>query len=147
MGINRATDYSIRALVYMAINSSVEIISKAEICRTQGITPGFLTKIMQPLIKAGIVNSFRGVKGGFQLARNPNEVSIYEVISIIDDLFLVNVCLADNAEDVCGREKSCYMHTVWQEARESFQNVLKKYTLADVARQQVILLSMMAEKS
>ena len=145
MGINRSTEYSIRALIYMAMNYSSEIITKDEICKTQGVTPGFLTKIMQPLLKAGLVKSFRGAKGGFQLARDPKEVTLYEVVQLIDNVMMLNACLV--GEESCTRDNVCFMHTIWEEAKESVRDIFKKYTLHEIARQQVMIYSMKANKA
>ena len=144
MGINRATESSIRVLIYMAMNTNVDVVTKEEMCKTQEVTPGFLTKIMQPLIKAGIVRSFRGVKGGFQLAKNPREITIYEIINEIDNVMFLNNCLLP--DDTCNREDFCFMHDIWGEAMEGVRDTLKKYTLAEVARQQVMKLSMLQAK-
>ena len=62
--INNRTEYAIRALLYLAKQPRGEIVLKKDICQTQDITPAFLTKILQPLIKLGIVGSQRGVGGG-----------------------------------------------------------------------------------
>jgi Rrf2 family protein len=142
MGINRATEYSIRALIYMAMNSNVEVITKEELCKTQDVTPGFLTKIMQPLIKSGIVKSFRGAKGGFQLAVSPRNITLYEIITGIDDVLFLNDCLVHDG--ACERDQRCFMHTIWDEAMGGVKDTLQKYTLAEVARQQVKLLSLIA---
>ncbi|MFC1855144.1 RrF2 family transcriptional regulator [Thermodesulfobacteriota bacterium] len=145
MGITRATEYSIRALVYMAMNNNVEVITKGELCKTQGVTPGFLTKIMQPLIKSGLVKSFRGAKGGFQLARSPKEITLFDIVSVIDDVLCFNVCLSE--DDSCERETYCATHNIWEEALDNVSIILKKYTLAEIARQQVLNLSMLAKES
>jgi len=145
MGINRATEYSIRALVYMAMNSNIEVITKSELCKTQGVTPGFLTKIMQPLIKTGVVKSFRGAKGGFQLAKDPKEITLYEILKCIDNITIFNDCLTEDG--ACNRDQTCFMHKIWEEAMENAKDVLKKYTLSEVARQQVMMLSMIANGS
>ena len=69
--ITRATEYAIRAILYMSRRPAGEIVYKKDICKAQEITPAFLTKILQPLIKDGIVGSQRGVGGGFYLAKEP----------------------------------------------------------------------------
>ena len=71
MIITRATEYAIRAILHMSRQPAGEIIYKKDICKAQEITPAFLTKILQPLIKDGIVGSQRGVGGGFYLIKEP----------------------------------------------------------------------------
>ncbi|MCA1796222.1 MAG: Rrf2 family transcriptional regulator, partial [Geobacteraceae bacterium] len=70
MVITRATEYAVRAVLYMAKSPPGEIILKKDICATQGVTPAFLTKIFQPLVKAGLIGSQRGVGGGFYLKKD-----------------------------------------------------------------------------
>ena len=80
MLITRATEYAIRALLYLAKQPRGEIVFKKDICQTQDITPAFLTKILQPLIKLGIVGSQRGVGGGFYLIKDPASVTLLDVV-------------------------------------------------------------------
>ena len=80
MIITRATEYAIRAVLHLSKQPRGEIVLKKDICRTQDITPAFLTKILQPLIKAGIVGSQRGVGGGFYLVKSPQEIDRKSVV-------------------------------------------------------------------
>ncbi len=80
MVISRAAEYAIRATLYMAGFPSGKAVSKRDICQTQEITPGFLIKIMQPLINKGLVTSYRGVSGGFSLGREPQDISCWYTI-------------------------------------------------------------------
>ena len=104
MIITRATEYSIRAILYMACQPQGEIIFKKDICRAQEITPAFLTKILQPLIKAGIVASQRGVGGGFFLARPAAEITLFDVIKTQEGPVYLNQCLM--SEGSCARSSS-----------------------------------------
>ncbi len=83
MVISRAAEYAIRATLYMAGFPTGQAVSKRDICQTQDITPGFLVKIMQPLINKGLVKSYRGVAGGFSLAKRPEEISLWDTVSAI----------------------------------------------------------------
>jgi len=78
--ITRATEYAIRAILFMSRQPAGEIVYKKDICKAQEITPAFLTKILQPLIKDGIVGSQRGVGGGFYLAKEPAEITLLDII-------------------------------------------------------------------
>ena len=80
MVITRATEYAVRTVVFLAQQPKDEVVLKKDICSTQDITPAFLTKILQPLIKAGIVSSQRGVGGGFLLAKDAAEISLLDVL-------------------------------------------------------------------
>jgi len=130
--ITRATEYAIRAVLYMASQPRGEIVLKKDICREQEITPAFLTKILQPLIKAGIVGSHRGVGGGFFLVRDPSQITLHDVIKAEEGPIYLNLCLAD--ETSCEREPFCAVNRVWQEARGRLLEVLDRYSFADLCK-------------
>jgi len=132
--ITRATEYSIRAILYMACQPQGEVIFKKDICRAQEITPAFLTKILQPLIKAGIVASQRGVGGGFFLARPATEITLFDVIKTQEGPVYLNQCLM--SEGNCSREFFCPVHGTWEEIRKEFMAILSRYDFATLAARQ-----------
>jgi Rrf2 family protein len=134
MIITRATEYAIRAVLYMASQPQGEIIFKKDICRAQEITPAFLTKILQPLIKAGIVGSQRGVGGGFYLAKPASEVNLFDIIKTQEGPLYLNQCLIK--EGSCDREFFCPVHGAWQEIRAEFMATLARYDFAALAARQ-----------
>ena len=139
MVITRATEYAIRTIIYLAQQPKDEIVLKKDICRTQDVTPAFLTKILQPLIKTGIVSSQRGVGGGFLLARDPEEINLLDILQAEEGQLKLNHCLVD--EDVCQRDQHCSAHEVWHEAQQEMIKVLKKYNVAELVQREKKALS------
>lgn len=133
MVITRATEYSIRALLHLAERHPAPVVSKQEICDAAGVTPAFLTKILQPLIRAGLVRSKRGVAGGFCLARDPEKLTLLDVMRAADEPMTLNLCLL--SEHACERTCECPVHDLWTEARERIEEVFSRRTLADLARE------------
>lgn len=131
MVITRATEYAIRTVIFLAKQPAGEIVLKKDICRTQEVTPAFLTKILQPLIKAGIVSSQRGVGGGFLLARDPRDITLLDLLEAEEGKLHLNHCLADTG--VCERDVYCTVHELWSEAQEAMINVLRSQSIADLA--------------
>lgn len=131
MIITRATEYAIRAVLYLAHQTPGEIVLKKDICDTQNITPAFLTKIFQPLIKAGIVGSRRGVGGGFYLNREPSEITLYDIFVAQEGELYVNHCLIHKG--YCTRDSICPVHSAWAEVRKKMVETLKSYDLAALA--------------
>jgi Rrf2 family protein len=129
--ITRATEYAIRAVLYLAKQPTGEIVLKKDICRTQDITPAFLTKILQPLIKAGIVGSQRGVGGGFYLARTPDRITLLDVVEAQEGPVYLNQCLMN--ERACDRDVFCPAHGAWRHIRGEMTRVLAEYTFARLA--------------
>lgn len=134
MIITRATEYAIRAILYMSCQPAKEIIFKKDICKAQDITPAFLTKILQPLIKDGIVKSQRGVGGGFYLAKPPAEITLLDIIKSQEGPVYLNQCLIEKGS--CEREIFCPTHGAWAEIREEFMATLSRYDFATLAAKQ-----------
>ena len=134
MVITRATEYAIRTVIYLGQQPKNEIVLKKDICRTQNVTPAFLTKILQPLIKAGIVSSQRGVGGGFLLCKDPAEITLLDILQAEEGQLKLNHCLLDH--DSCQRNSHCPAHEVWHEAQEEMIQTLKKYSIADLVRRE-----------
>ncbi|WP_051360605.1 Rrf2 family transcriptional regulator [Desulfuromonas sp. TF] len=134
MFITRATEYAIRALLYLAKQPRGEIVFKKDICKSQDITPAFLTKILQPLIKEGIVASQRGVGGGFYLAKDPGEVSLLDVVRAEEGPLSLNQCLVEAGS--CERSVFCPVHGAWQEVRDEMATILERHTFARLVQQE-----------
>lgn len=132
--ITRASEYAIRAILHMSRQPRGEIIYKKDICKAQDITPAFLTKIFQPLIKAGIVGSQRGVGGGFYLARDPAEITLLDIIKAQEGPVYLNQCLIEKGS--CDREFFCPVHGAWRSIRNEFMSILDHYDFASLAAEQ-----------
>jgi Rrf2 family protein len=133
--ITRATEYAIRAILYLSKQPPKVIVLKKDICKTQDITPAFLTKILQPLIKAGIVGSQRGVGGGFYLIKSPAEISLLDIVEAQEGTLLLNQCMA--GPGTCERDVFCPVHGAWSEVRDELTSTLSRHTFADlVAKEQ-----------
>lgn len=134
MLITRATEYAIRALLYLAKQPKGEIVMKKDICRSQNITPAFLTKILQPLIKEGIVGSQRGVGGGFYLVMNPQDVTLLDVLKAQEGPLYLNHCLAQ--EGICDKQTFCPVHGAWHDIRNELMDTLGRYSFADLVQKE-----------
>ncbi len=130
MVITRATEYAVRTVIYLAQQPKNDIVLKKDICRTQEVTPAFLTKILQPLIKVGIVSSQRGVGGGFLLAKDPREITMLDIFQAEEGQLKLNHCLVDS--DFCNRDGYCSAHEVWDETQQEMAKTLKRYSIADL---------------
>jgi len=141
--ITRATEYAIRAILHMSRQPVGEIVYKKDICKAQEITPAFLTKILQPLIKDGIVGSQRGVGGGFYLTRDPAEITLLDIIKSQEGPVYLNQCLIEDGG--CEREFFCPVHGAWAQIRREFMATLSRYDFATLAAKQDELLPVSSE--
>lgn len=135
MQLTREGDYGIRSVLYLARQPYKKISFVTEIADEYKIPRSFLAKILQKLVKAKIVRSYRGVKGGFSLARQAKEISVLDVLEAIEGRLTMNVCLADRKK--CDFSRHCPIHGVWANVQAKVADVLKKSTFDDLARQKV----------
>lgn len=110
MEITREEDYAVRC-VLMLSRAPEKIFVVSEISRSMSIPKAFLAKIMQKLVRAGIVESIRGVKGGFRLKKMPENITLLEIIKAISGGIPVNRCVVDRRS--CNRMRRCSVHPVW----------------------------------
>jgi Rrf2 family protein len=133
MQLTREGDYGIRSVLYLARQPYKKISFVTEISEEYKIPRSFLAKILQKLVKAKIVRSYRGVKGGFSLARQAKDISVLDVLEAIEGKLAMNLCLEDKRK--CDFSRHCPIHGVWAAAQAKVTEVLKKATFEDLARQ------------
>lgn len=104
--INRDVDYAARALVFMA-RANKPTVSVALMMEPVGVTGPFLRKIMQKLHKAGIVHSVKGKGGGFALARNPEHITLRQLMDVLQGRLKLNDCVF--GQKVCQHHAACIL--------------------------------------
>src|SRR5512142_297105 len=115
MQLTRESDYGIRSVLYLARQPIKKVSFINEISEEYKIPRSFLAKILQKLVKAKIVRSYRGVKGGFSLAREAKEISVLDVMEAIEGKTALNLCLTDKKKWDFSRH--CPVHSVWGRAK------------------------------
>lgn len=133
MQITREGDYGIRSVLYLSRQPFKKISFVNEISEEYRIPRSFLAKILQKLVKAKLVRSYRGVKGGFSLAKQAREITILDVIEAIEGKIHLNICLQDKKK--CSFSRHCPVHPVWSTVQIRFTEILKKINFEDLARQ------------
>ena len=115
----------------MARQPAEKLTLVSEISRNQDIPGTFLAKIFQRLSKAGLLRSFRGLKGGFSLGKPANKITMREVIEALEGPIALNRCLLSEWE--CKEESVCPIHQVWEKAQERLLEILDMTTMEDLA--------------
>jgi len=108
-----------------------EVAITREVAGRQDIPQAFLTKIVQRLAQAGLLEAQRGAHGGVRLARPAAEINLRQIIEAMEGPVFLNYCLIRPGE--CSRENTCPIHDVWLEAQEKLLETLEKCTLAYLA--------------
>jgi Rrf2 family transcriptional regulator, cysteine metabolism repressor len=119
--ITSKSPYAVRALAELARRGGSTPVPIGEIARARDIPPQFLEGLFATLRRAGILQSQRGVKGGYTFARPPADVTVLEVVELLE---------GDLGVDAAGSG------SVWQEAVDATKSVLSGTTIADVAERE-----------
>jgi Rrf2 family protein len=126
MQITRQADYAVRAVFYLAQLGPERRAATSQIAQEQQIPPSFLAKIVSQLSVAGLLQTSRGARGGVSLARDPQDISLLEVVEAIDGPILLNECVGNNG--VCTFGDSCMMRPIWCDAQAELVGRLKNTT-------------------
>lgn len=131
MIFSRPTSYAVRALVRLAQNDNSEPMLAGTIAFAEKLPAPFLSKLMGELSANGIVSGIRGPGGGFTLAKEPKDISLYEIFLLYDGLTLAKDCLLGCG--VCSDETACCIHKHWKNTKSAIEEFLKSTTIADLA--------------
>lgn len=101
--ISQTAEYALRAIVFLADNAG-EAHTTEEIARATKVPVGYLAKIMQGLSRSRLVNSQRGLHGGFTLVKQPADLSVYDVVQAVDPIMRIDSCplqLEGHGDELC----------------------------------------------
>lgn len=132
MMLTRAADYAVRVMVSLAGQPENSRTHRNALAQAAQIPPEFLGKVLQSLNHAGLITSYRGVNGGFTLAKPCDTITMLNVIEAVEGPLRLNVCLLDDPQ--CDRRAFCAAHRVWREAQEALERILGSATMGQLAR-------------
>jgi Rrf2 family protein len=132
MQLTRAADYGVRVMIQLANGIPGTRSSLTDLAAAAEVSPAFLSKVLQRLVRAGLVASRRGKRGGFELLARGRESSLMDILAALDGVPELNACLLDGG---CHRSTWCAAHGVWVEAQAKMRDVLAAATLQRLARE------------
>ena len=130
MKLSTKSRYGTRLMLELAEHFHEGPLHLTTVARHQGISVKYLEQIIIPLKKAQYVKSVRGPKGGHSLARPPEEITVGEIVALLEEGMSLVDC-SDNG-DACERSAFCPTRLIWQEASEAMFAKLGSITLADL---------------
>jgi Rrf2 family iron-sulfur cluster assembly transcriptional regulator len=132
MRLSTRSRYGTRLMLDMAQNYQDGPLHLTSIANRQGISVKYLEQIIIPLKKAQYVKSVRGPKGGHALARPPEEITVGEIVALLEDG--VNLVECSERPESCGRSENCVTRHIWREAAGAMFAKLNSITLADLVK-------------
>lgn len=131
MQLTRAADYAVRVMVHMAGIEPGDRTTRAALATSGDVPDAFLSKVLQSLTRAGLIQSHRGASGGYGLARSAQSITLLEVVEAMEGPIQLNVCVGPKGN--CDRSRWCPVHPVWAQAQEALTSVLRGVTIATLA--------------
>jgi Rrf2 family protein len=140
MKLSTRGDYATRALLELALVEG-QALSVHELAERTRISPKYLEQIMMRLRTANILRSHRGANGGYRLARLASDISIGEVVRLMDGPLAPSPCASESAHVPCPAyrcptETGCVLRGLWADVRDAIADVLDGTTFGELAERQ-----------
>ena len=132
MQITSTTDYAIRIVCYLAAQS--QMISTSELSQELSVPYSYIPKITKKLKQAGIIKACEGIKGGYQIAKQPENISLRDVISCTESTMAISRCL--EKEGGCSKNyiACCKVHQILLDLQNIYNNRLESVKISDIIR-------------
>jgi Rrf2 family protein len=135
MLLSKSCEYGLRAVVYLAARKDEQYVSIRDISDKLDISFHFLTKILQQLTSAKLLESFRGPKGGIRLRKPAEEINLREIVESIDGTELWTGCVLGLPG--CGEQRPCPLHDEWVDRRNQIKEMLESMDLKELAERAI----------
>lgn len=134
--LTKKADYGLMALKYLAEHPETPALSAKDVADAYGIPAQLLAKILQRLTKTGLLRSHAGMNGGYELARDPRQISAFEVIHAIDGPLFITSCF--KGAKSCELTPSCTIKEPLARVNETIAGVLRSISIFDLAEREPV---------
>lgn len=124
--------YGLRAMINMAIHKDEGPNAVYLVAEREGISDRYLEQLMVALKRAGLIKSIRGPQGGYILSREPEQITVGQIIRALEGPIAPVDCVSEEYPEDCERADQCVTRLLWTKVRDSIADVLDSYTLQDM---------------
>lgn len=136
MKVSTRGEYGVRAMVALAKNYGQGPMSISAVSKASSVPMPYLEQLIGPLRRAGLVESKRGARGGYQLTRDPHDVVVGEVFRVMEGPVAPMDCVSEDiSEQTCPLIDGCETRPVWLRMRDAIVVTLDSTTLGDLIAQ------------
>ncbi len=128
MKLSSRSRYGTRMMLDLAQHYDQGPVQISDIAKRQDISPKYLEQLVIPLKKANYVKSVRGPKGGHMLAMSPDEITVGEIVELLEGEINLSRCIED--PDICERSQTCLTRGIWERATRAMYDELNSMTLS-----------------
>jgi len=130
MKVNTRVRYGLRAILQIADNHGGDPVPVSAIAQSQEISGKYLEQVIGALRRAELVVSRKGVRGGYTLAREPADISLWEIITALDSQTVLVDCVLE--PEVCDRSDECLTRSIWTLLSQRMEEFWSSFTLQDL---------------
>jgi len=131
MLLSRGSQYTLQALIFLARQPEDRLCMVRDIADELAIPPFYLAKLMQPVARAGWLDTLRGRSGGVRLARGVGQLTLMDILQLTEGARFSEECLLGFKE--CEDASACVLHCQWRPIKEELSAHLQRHTLAELA--------------
>lgn len=136
MQVSQKTRYALRAMFELAKRHGEGPVRISDIAQKQAIPPRFLEGILNQLRQAGLLRSVRGAHGGYEIAADPAEVRVGDMVRAIEGPITPAACLSDDNPEDCPLFENCVFLPMWKQAAEAVSEVFDSTTFEDLVKRE-----------
>ena len=134
MRLSTQARYGTRAMLDLAVNYQKGCTTIKDVSNRQDVSARYLENLMMPLRASGLVRTERGKSGGYILGKDPSEITLGEVVRMLDGTFTIVPCIKD--PKLCHRAPNCVTRRIWGRLQEAITHILDGLTLEDMINMQ-----------
>jgi len=134
MKLSTRSRYGARILLEIARHKNSESVQASEISRHESIPVKYVEQLIRILKSARLISSVRGPKGGYFIAREPNKITLGEIVRLFEGHPELVACISD--PDVCKAAEECRIRLAWKQATDALYQKLDSVTIADLMDQE-----------
>jgi len=139
--LTRTGLHAVRAMVALARLPEGTYAGAGKVASEIGAPQNYLGKILQTLAAEGLVTSQKGLGGGFRLARDPKEISLFDIVDPLEHLSRWTGCILGRPE--CSEVEPCAIHNRWKKVRQAYLDMLTQTTIADLVAKGEVAFSLL----
>ena len=127
--LSRTAEYALRAIVHLAAQGADASLNVAQIAQSTKVPQGYLSKVLQQLVRGGVITSQRGMGGGFRLVKSAADLTLYEVIQAVDPIERIERCPLSLAAH---KHALCPVHKRLDDAIATVEAQFRATTIAEL---------------
>ncbi len=132
MKISTKGRYGLRAVLDIALNEHLGPVTIHSIAKRQEISERYLEQLLISLKQNGLIKSIRGFQGGYILNKEPQGITVADIVTALEGPILLVECVNDAKPGSCSRVEFCVTRKVWQDLQSSITELLSSYSLEDL---------------